>query len=150
MRLGGGLEQLLREMGRDVRLVEAHLRNHVVTRGHIAVFLDTTADDLGRTYAETVSEVHQLLCSQEQGEALVLLFDNFDMEIQTYIWEGGAIAGTNHYGTWATSDATVLLSDGDALEYDASAASDMSAGRARDSYSLRWRAPVLEFDGVGG
>ena len=27
------LEQLLREMGRDVRVVEAHLRNHVVTRG---------------------------------------------------------------------------------------------------------------------
>ncbi len=139
---GRGLEQLLREMGRDVRLVEAHLRNHVVTRGHIAVFLDTTADDLGRTYAETVSEVHQLLCSQEQGEALVLLFDNFEMEIQTYIWEGGAIAGTNHYGTWATSDATVslLLSDGDALEYDASAACLTAPpdGGGSCRGSLRW------------
>ena len=118
------LEQLLRELGRDVRVVEAHLRNHVVTRGHIAVFLDPVEGDFVAVGAQTVGEVHQLTCTQEHGEALVLLFDNFEMEIQTYIWEEEAISGANHYGTWATSDGTVSLlpSDGNSLEYDASAA----------------------------
>lgn len=135
------VEQLLRQMGVHVSLVEAHLRNHVVTRSHIAVFLDTTAGDLGGAHMETVSEVHQLLCAQEQGEALVLLFDNFQMEIQTYIWEGEAVTGTNHYGTWSTSDGTVSLlpSDGGALEYHATtscltAPPNGSACRG----SLRW------------
>ena len=117
------LEHLLREMGRDVRVVEAHLRNHMVTRNHIAVFLDPVAGDFGDTFADTVAEVHQLQCAREQGEALILLFDDLNMEIQTYVWEDEAIAGTNYYGTWAASDGTVRLlpSGGGALEYDASA-----------------------------
>jgi len=118
------LEQLLRQMGRDVRLVDAHLQNHTVTRGHIAVFLDPVAGDSGSMDAQFIGELLQLRCEQEHGEALVLLFENLEMEIQTYVWEGETVSGTNHYGTWAASDGTVRLlpSDGDSLEYDAGAA----------------------------
>lgn len=51
---------MLHEMGRDVRVVEAHLRNHVVTRHHIAVFLDPVAGDFSSMDAETVGGMHQL------------------------------------------------------------------------------------------
>lgn len=54
------LEQMLHEMGRDVRVVEAHLRNHVVTRHHIAVFRDPVAGDFSSMDAETVGGMHQL------------------------------------------------------------------------------------------
>lgn len=136
------LEELLRNMGRDVRLVEGFLRNHVVTRGHIAVFLDTAAAVGGTMDAVAVAEVHQLLCTQDHGEALVLLFDSFDMEIQTYVWKDETVAGFNHYGTWTTSadKVSLLPSDGGALEYESGAAclTGLPDGSGSCRGSLRW------------
>lgn len=100
--------ELLEGMGVVGRAVEGRLQNHVVTRGHVAVFIDH--DGEGATPdSETSEEIRELLCSREQGEAVVLQFANHDLEIHTYIWEGETVSGENYYGEWGAADGIVSL-----------------------------------------
>lgn len=100
--------ELLDGMGIAGRAVEGRLQNHVVTRGHVAVFLDRDGERRDAD-ADASEDIRELLCSREQGEAVVLLFANYDLEIHTYIWEGETVSGENHYGEWSAGDGIVSL-----------------------------------------
>lgn len=99
---------LLDEMGISGRAVEGRLQNHVVTRGHIAVFLGSDREGTIPD-SENSEEVRELLCSRDQGDAVVLQFANYDLEIETYVWVGETVAGKNYYGNWSVRDGVVLL-----------------------------------------
>ena len=115
--------ELLEAMGIAGRAVEGRLQNHVVTRGHVAVFLDRDGDGAMQD-SEASEEIRELLCSREQGEAVVLLFENHDLEIHTYIWEGETVSGQNYHGEWDATDGIVSLAlDGQSrLEYEPNSA----------------------------
>lgn len=108
---------LMDGLGIAGRAVEGRLQHHVVTRGHVAVFLDRDGEG-AMPDAEASEEIRELLCSREQGEAVVLLFANHDLEIHTYIWEGETVSGENYYGEWSAGDGIVSLAlDASSVEY---------------------------------
>ena len=104
------LADSLRFAGTQVSIKPSRLQNHVVTGGHIGVFVRDPAA-VGSPRDDDVDDVSQLICSRgEDAEAIILLFADGTMEIHTYLWRGDAITGHDYHGTWqATSDNTVYL-----------------------------------------
>lgn len=117
------LGELLAAYGLKAHVIEGRLQHHVVTTNHIAVFVGS--NDGGSLADEDAGTLRQLICSpnDEAGEAVVLLFANRDMEIQTYVWEGEKVSGENYHGTWGVDGERVVLSPEvrERLEYEPSA-----------------------------
>ena len=98
------LADLLQTLGNEVRLQRVRLQNHLVTGNRIGVFV---RDESVKAYAD--DEVAQLICSRDDSDATVLLFEDGTMEVHTYFPLGDEIAGQNHSGIWHKVGDTVVL-----------------------------------------
>ena len=150
--LAWALADRLSSLGVAAIVKPARLQNHVVTGRHIGVFVGQT-EAVTQSDAEYLAgQISQLVCHTPDGdEAIILMFGNGALEIQTYLWddEAAAIVGENHNGTWRTAGRTITFeAGGEKVQYEATGCLP-TPGRAtpcRDD--LRWVSgrsiPVLE------
>ena len=137
--MASALAEQLNDLGFMPSLVPTRLKNHVVTARHIGVF--TRQHGAAGSHVEDDAErISQLICSAESGdEAIILLFGDGTLEIQTYVWDGAAISGTNHVGTWRAADKTLtLLTRGDEIRYEASGCLPLPGRRTRCRTDVHW------------
>ena len=144
------LAEQLDGLGFTASLLPSRLQNHVVTAHHIGV-LTRLRDDADRGRAEDRAEqISQLICSADSGdEAIILLFGDGRLEIQTYVWDGAAISGTNHFGTWRSAGKTLTLETGaDEIRYQAPGCLPLPGRQTPCRTALVWVSgqsiPVLE------
>lgn len=123
-----------------VNLIPTRLENHVVTARHIGVFTRQPGGASGGGEERSAEHVSQLICSADSGdEAIILLFGDGTLEIQTYVWDGAAVSGTNHVGTWRAADKTLTLQTrGDEIRYEASGCLPLPGRRTRCPTDVRW------------
>ena len=138
MSLAWNLADRLRQVGADVSVRATAQQHHVVTAGHIAVFLrgSDSLEGRGVGYVERIS---QLVCTTSKGEAVILMYGDGTLEIQTYIWDGKAIAGMNYSGTWGTAGKLVFFDlNSDNVQYETTGClpSPSRAGQCRSD--LTW------------
>lgn len=147
--MASALAEQLNDLGFTASLVPTRLKNHVVTARHIGVFTrhHGAAGGLAEHDAERIS---QLICSADSGdEAIILLFGDGTLEIQTYVWDGAAISGANHTGTWRAADKTLTLqTHGDEIRYEASGCLPLPGRRTPCRTDVQWASgrsiPALE------
>ena len=144
--LAGQLDSL----GFTANLLPTRLQNHVVTARHIGVFT-RQRDGAGQGRAQARAEqISQLICSADSGdEAIILLFGDGTLEIQTYVWDGTEVSGDNHFGTWRSSDKTLTLeTGGDEIRYAAPGCLPLPSRRTRCRTDMVWVSgrsiPALE------
>lgn len=148
--LAWDLADQLRGLGLAVVVKPSRLQNHVVTGRHIGVFVGksegaTESDQLG-------DQISQLVCYTPDGdEAIILMYGDGEMEIQTYFWDGEAkaIVGENHSGKWRAAGKTLQLSArGKELRYEATGCLPVPGRSTPCRDDLRWVSgrsiPVLE------
>ena len=150
--LAWNLADRLSSLGVAVVVKPSRLQNHVVTGRHIGVFVGKT-EAAAQSDAEQLREqINQLVCHTPDGdEAIILMFGNGALEIQTYFWddEAEAIVGENHNGKWRAAGRTITFeAGGEKVQYEATGCLP-TPGRAtpcRDD--LRWVSgrsiPVLD------
>ena len=144
------LAEQLNSLGFTASLLPTRLQNHVVTARHIGVFTRQRGDaDQGRADGPA-EQISQLICSADSGdEAIILLFGDGTLEIQTYMWDGAAVSGDNHFGTWRSAGKTLTLeTGGDEIRYQAPACLPLPGRRTPCRTALVWvggrSIPVLE------
>ena len=144
------LAERLDDLGFAASLVPTRLKNHVVTARHVGVFTRQRAG-AATDQAEPVAErISQLICSADSGdEAIILLFGDGTLEIQTYVWDGAAVSGANHFGTWRAADKTLTLETrGNEIRYEASGCLPLPGRRTPCRTDVQWVSggsiPALE------
>ena len=148
--LAWDLADRLRGLGVAVVVKPSRLQNHVVTGRHIGVFVGKSEGTAGSD--ELGDQISQLVCHTPDGdEAIILMYGDGELEIQTYFWddEAEAIVGENHIGSWRAAGKTLKFeARGKELQYEATGClpvPDLSTP-CRDD--LRWVSgrsiPVLE------
>ncbi len=100
------LADLLQTLGTDVRLQRVRLQNHLVTGRRVGVFV---RDEFLSEDADDDEGVGQLICSRDDSDATILLYEDGTMEVHTYIPIGDEISGQNYSGTWQKSGGDVFL-----------------------------------------
>ena len=100
------LTDLLRALGSDVSLRRVWLKNHVVTGNRVGVFV---RDESVSGHPDDDVGIIELICSRNDEEAIVLLFEDGLMEVHTYLWKEDQVTGHNYSGTWRSSGEEVVL-----------------------------------------
>ena len=138
--MASALAEQLNDLGLTVSLVPTRLKNHVVTARHIGVFTRQRGGATGGGEERSAEQMSQLICSADSGdEAIILLFGDGTLEIQTYVWDGAAVSGTNHVGTWRAADKTLTLQTrGDEIRYEASGCLPLPGRRTRCPTDVQW------------
>lgn len=148
--MASALAEQLDDLGFTASLVPTRLENHVVTARHIGVFPRQLGDATGGGEERGAERISQLICSADSGdEAIILLFGDGTLEIQTYVWDGAAVAGTNHVGTWRAAGKTLTLETrGDEIRYEASGCLPLPGRRTPCRTDVQWVSgrsiPALE------
>ena len=144
------LAEQLTSLGFTASLLPTRLQNHVVTAHHIGVFTrQRDGADQGRP-EDRAEQISQLICSADSGdEAIILLFGDGTLEVQTYVWDGAAVSGDNHFGTWRSDDKTLTLETGaDEIRYQAPGCLPLPGRRTTCRTAIVWVSgrsiPVLE------
>ncbi len=89
--LAWNLADRLSSLGVAAIVKPSRLQNHVVTGRHIGVFVGKTEDAVQGDANAVGEQISQLICHTPDGdEAIILMFGNGTLEIQTYLWDGEA------------------------------------------------------------
>ena len=148
--LAWDLADRLRGLGAAVVVKPSRLQNHVVTGRHIGVFVGNSEGATGSD--EFGDQISQLVCHTPDGdEAIILMYGDGELEIQTYFWdeEAEAIVGENHSGKWRAVGKTLqLAARGKELQYEATGCLPVPGRSTPCRDDLRWVSgrsiPVLE------
>ena len=100
------LADLLRSLSSEVSLKRVRLKNHTVTGNRVGVFV---RDQSVSGYPRDNVGISELICSRDDEEAIVLLFEDGLMEVHTYLWIEDQVTGQNYSGTWRSSGDEVVL-----------------------------------------
>ena len=100
------LADLLRALGSEVSLKRVRLKNHVVTGNRVGVFV---RDESVSGHPDDDVGISELICSRDDEEAIVLLFEDGLMEVHTYLWKEDQVTGHNYSGRWRSSGEEVVL-----------------------------------------
>ena len=139
-----GLADALDGYGANVTVRRTRLGNHVLTDRHVAVFIGGRVPVEGMADME---EVSQLICTRsEDAEAIILLFADRRMEIQTYIWLDRAISGHNYGGSWTSGGRRIRL-EPDGLE---PIVFELGGGHCLPTPNTRSRCQGVELRWVSG
>lgn len=112
--LAWDLANRLSRLGVAVVVKPSRLQNHVVTGRHIGVFVGQT-ENTANDDAEALDQISQLTCFTPNGdEAIILMYGNGALEIQTYFWDDAAeaIVGENHNGKWRAAGGNLTFTAG--------------------------------------
>ena len=148
--LAWALADRLSSLGIAVVVKPSRLQNHVVTGRHIGVFVGKTE---GATESDGLGDqISQLVCYTPDGdEAIILMYGDGALQIQTYFWEDDAeaIVGENHNGKWRAADSTLTFEVGaKEVRYEATGCLPVPARTTPCRDDLRWVSgrsiPVLE------
>ena len=150
--LAWNLADRLSSLGVAAIVKPTRLQNHVVTGRHIGVFVGQTEAVIQSDAKDLAEMISQLVCHTPDGdEAIILMFGNGALEIQTYLWddEAAAIVGENHNGTWrAAGRAITFEADGEEVQYEATGCLPTPGRSTPCRDDLRWVSgrsiPVLE------
>ena len=97
---------LLRTLGNEVSLKRVRLKNHVVTGNRVGVF---ARDETVSGYPDDDVGISELICSRDDAEAIVLLFEDGLMEVHTYLWVEDQATDHNYSGRWRSSGNEAVL-----------------------------------------
>ena len=150
--LAWALADRLSSLGVAAIVKPTRIENHVVTGRHIAVFVGQTEDATQSDAKDLAEMISQLVCYTPDGdEAIILMFRNGALEIQTYLWddEAEAIVGGNHNGTWRAAGRTITFeAGGEEVQYEATGCLPTPGRSTPCRDDLRWVSgrsiPVLE------
>ncbi len=114
------LAEQLSGYGSRVNLRPNRLQNHMLTGNHIGIFVRQLGDSEAPAAEDRTERISQLTCSTRDGDAVVLLFGNGALEIQSYIWDGTRVGGREYVGTWQANVRTLSLDvGGQTIRYEA-------------------------------
>lgn len=148
--MASALAELLNDLGFTASLVPTRLENHVVTARHIGVFTRQRGHASGGRAERGAQRISQLICSADSGdEAIILLFGDGTLEIQTYVWDGATISGANHVGTWQATEKSLTLQTGSGeIRYESSGCLPLPGRRTPCGTDVQWASgrsiPVLK------